>query len=306
MMNTNPSNSLHSRIRRVTAIQSNPGLSISRQTAKKLHVLYSYGKGRWAAKGYLGDALSGIRDEAHSRNGREAIVIANGHSTNQLDVAGVSEAINNGLDVFSMNSFLLSDLSWRITPSHYVLSDGFHRPDTGSDTSKRLWEMLDANPQIQLLAPHTWYPTLKDRRPSTLYFNDCGLEGWTTNISPMKPRGYLTLTAYKALSIAIHFGYDRIHIIGFDNTNYLNYHVDESGRIFFGGDTHFYSADSLDRDLSDMYPQGMADCLFDYSLCLLDLERCFGHAQIYNLDVNSSTRAFAKVVDSRFVVQKQD
>ncbi len=165
-MNTNHSNSLRSRIRRVTEIQSNPGLSISRQTAKKLHILYRYGRGRWAAKGYLGDALSGIRDEAHSRNGREAIIIANGHSTNQLDAARVSEAMNNGLDVFSMNSFLLSDLSWRITPSHYVLSDGFHRSDTESDTSKRLWEILDANPQIQLLA-HTLGTNLEDRRPST-------------------------------------------------------------------------------------------------------------------------------------------
>jgi len=154
IMNTNPSNSLRRRIRRVTAIQSNPGLSISRQTAKKLLVLYSYGRGRWAAKGYLGNALSSIREEAHSRTGREAIVIANGHSTNQLDVDRVSEAMNAGLDVFAVNSFLLSDLSRRITPSHYVLSDGFHRPDMDSDTSKRLWEVLDANPQIQLLA-HT-------------------------------------------------------------------------------------------------------------------------------------------------------
>jgi len=290
----------------VASIQVNPGLSVSRQAAKKLFVLYGYGRSRWAANGYLGSALSNMREEAGSRNGREAIVIANGHSTNQLDPDRVSEALNTGLDVFAVNSFLLSDLSRRITPSHYVLSDGFHKPDTGDDLSMRLWEVLDANPQIQLLAPHTWYPILRDRRPSTMYFNDCGLEGWTKNISPTKPRGYLTLTAYKALSIAIHFGYERIHIIGFDNTNYLNYHVNESGRISFGGDTHFYSAGSPDVDASDMYPQGMADCLFDYSLSLLDLERCFGHAPIYNLDVNSNTRAFAKIVDSRFISQKQD
>ena len=293
------------RIAAATAIESNPGLSISRQTAKKLHILYRFGRARWEARTYLGPALKRIKEEAQSQVGGEAIVIANGHSTNKLDVARVSAAMETGLKVFAVNSYLFSDLAQLMTPSHYVLSDGFHRPDATNDLSKRLWKVLDENPQIQLLAPHTWYPVLKTRRPETLYFNDCGLEGWTKNISPVRARGYLTLTAYKALALAIHFGYERVHIIGFDNSNYLNYRVDTSGRIWLGGDTHFYSVESPDQDLSEMYPQGMADCLFDHSLALLDLQRCFGHERVFNLDEKSSTHAFAKVADPRFVMQEK-
>jgi len=301
-LSRNNSDSVRNQIRRQSAIQSNPGLSISRQAVKRFHILYGFGRARWAAKSYFGTALGGIRNAAQSRVGREALVIANGHSTSNLDPHKMSKAIKGGLDVFALNSFLLSDLARQITPSHYILSDGAHHPDVESDLSSAVWNVLDAHPEIQLITPHGWYPTLRARRPSTIYFNDCGLEGWTKNISPLRPRGYISLTAYKALALAIHLGYERIHIIGFDNSNYLNYQVDESGRIFYGGDTHFYSADSPVTDASDMYPQGMADCLFDFSLCLLDLERCFGHAPIYNLDLGSNTRAFTKIADSRFLL----
>jgi hypothetical protein len=303
-MAINHSKTQRDRIRRVTAIGSNPGLSISRQAARKLFILYTFSKSRWAARGYLGHALSGIQELTQSKLGGEALIIANGHSVNQLNVEGVSEAVKNGLDVFALNSFLLSYLAAYVKPSHYVLSDPLHRLESDRDFSKRIWHELDAHPEIQLFTPHTWYSTLKDHRPFTMYFNDCDLEGWTKNISPLKPRGYLTLTAYKALALAIHLGYARIYIIGFDNTNYLNFYVNDSGRIFYGGDTHFYSADSPPIDVSDVYPQGMADCLFDHSRTLLDLERCFGHTSVINLDLNSSTSAFTKFADSRFVTKR--
>jgi hypothetical protein len=233
------------------------------------------------------------------------LIIANGHSVEQLDVEGVSVAMKHGLDVFAVNTFLLSDLSQVVKPTHYVLSDTLHQIDSDDESSRRIWQQLDQHPEIQLFVPHTWFPKLRNRRPEALYFNDCDLEGWSTNVSPLKPRGYLTLTAYKALALAIHLGYERIYIIGFDNTSYLNFHVNDTGQILYGGDTHFHSADSPLIDFTERYPQGIADCLFDYSRALLDLERCFARESIFNLDLQSTTRAFKKVSDSRFVIPKR-
>ena len=282
-------------------IQSNPGLSISRQIVKRALILRSYGKGRWESKGYLRAALRATREAGLSRSGRKALVIANGHSASLLNISGVIEARSKGLDVYAMNSFLLSDLSKLLTPTHYVLSDPQHHPSHSGALSQNLWAALDAHPEIQLVAPHDWYPTLKERRPSSMYFNNCGLQGWTTSTSPLKAMGYIYLTAYKALAFALHLGYMRVSIIGFDNSGYLNFSVDERNEIYYGGDTHFYSRDSPAQNFTGMYPQGMADCLFDYALCLLDLERCFKLAPIVNLDLSSRTSAFPKEADAHLI-----
>ena len=293
---------LRARISEAAVIQSNPGLSLSRQALKRLRILHGFSRQKWDSKGYFRDALSGTRELGRSREGREALVIANGHSTNRLNVDGVLEAMNVGMDVYGLNLYLLSELGRRVTPTHYVLSDPLHHPDHSDDLAKNLWVALDKHPEVQLVVPHDWHPALKERRPSSLYFNNCHLQGWTKNNSPLKAMGYIGLTAYKALAFALHLGYARVNIIGFDNSNYLNYRVDESNEIYFEGDTHFYASNSVAVNVSRMYSQGMADCLFDYSLCLLDLERCFKDSPIVNLDLQSLTRAFPKEADVRLVL----
>lgn len=282
-------------------IETSIGLSVSRQIAKRLLLIYSFGRVRWKTRTYLGHALKGMAGKKDSGRGCEALIIAHGHSTSKLNVEGVSRAVEQGLDVFAINNFYATELSSALSPTHLVLSDPFQGPNSDYDVAKKIWNHLDHHPEVQLIAPHAWFPELNVRRTSTLYYNDCGLQGLTKNISPMRPKGYVSRTAFAALAVAIYMGYDRIFIIGFDNTTHRNFHVDEVGEVYLKDNSHFFGAHASADDTSDVYPRGVADALFSDSLCLVDLDRCFSSSPVVNLDVESSTRAFKKIADPRLI-----
>jgi len=283
---------------RYSNIELSIGLSVSRQIAKRLLLLYSFGRVRWKTRTYLGKALKGMEGRRNSGVGREALVIAHGHSTSRLNVEGVSRAVEKGLDVFAISNFYATELSSTLSPSHLVLSDPFQGPNSDYDVAKKIWNHLEHDHEVQLIAPHAWFPELNVRRTSTLYYNDCGLQGLTKNISPMRPKGYVSRTAFVALAVAIYMGYDRIFIIGFDNTTHRDLHVDEVGEVYKQGNAHFFGAHASADDTSDVYRRGVADALFSDSLCLIDLDRCFSSSPVVNLDVESSTQAFKKISDS--------
>ena len=286
---------------RFANIESSIGLSVSRQIAKRALLLYSFGRVRWKTRKYLGHALKGMADKRNSGVGREALVIAHGPSTGRLNVEGVATAMEEGLDVFAVTNFYATELSSRVSPTYLVLSDPLSGPNSHYAMAKKIWHDLEDHPEVQLIAPHAWYPELNVLRPSTLYFNDCGLQGLTKNISPMRPKGYISRTAFVALAVAIYMGYDRIFIIGFDNTMHRALGVDEFGRIELESSSHFYGTYPPEDELGDDYDRGVADALFSDSLCLVDLDRCFSSSPIINLDVKSSTRAFRKMTDPRLI-----
>jgi len=283
-------------------IESSIGLSVSRQIAKRLLLLYSFGRARWETRTYLGHALKDMESKRNSGLGREALIIAHGPSTSRLNVEGVARAVEQGLDVFAINNFYATELSSTISPTHMVLSDpGFHPNASPSPVNEEVWNALDAHPEVQLIAPHSWYPELNVQRTSTLYFNDCGLQGLTKNISPMRPKGYVSRTAFVALATAIYMGYDQIFIIGFDNTMHRAFGVDEIGKVRIEGNSHFFGTYPIVDELDDNYGRGVADALFSDSLCLVDLDRCFSGSPVVNLDLKSSTRAFKKLEDLRLM-----
>jgi hypothetical protein len=286
-------------------LQENPGLSVSRQLSKRMRVLAQYGRERARSAAYLRRSLSGTRAVSGVRQGHEALVIANGPSARRLNPGAVRTAVEEGMDVFALNAYILTDLGGLVPPTHYVLSDPSHHPAQDTELSREIWRRLDASPEITLIAPHTWYPVLVGRRPTTLYFNECGLQGWTRSISPLRPMGYIYLTAYKALAYALHLGYDSVNIIGFDNSIFMYVSVDEHNRMSVMGDTHFYSS-ALGSTVPGNpefphYPLGMADWLFDFSLCFYDLRRCFAGRPVVNLDGYSLTDAFPKATRSPLV-----
>lgn len=286
---------------RFSNIESSVGLSVSRQIAKRLLLLYSFGRVRWKTRVYLRRALKVMAGKANSRIGCEALVIAHGHSTSRLNVEGVARAMEKGLDVFAINNFFATELSSSIVPTHLVLSDPLTGPNSHYAMAEKIWNDLDNHPEVQLIAPHAWFPELNARRTSTLYFNDCGLQGLTKNISPMRPKGYISRTAFVALAVAIYMGYERIFIIGFDNTTHRSFDVDEFGEVQIASDSHFYGTWAK-VDVQDLnIGRGVADALFSDSLCLSDLDRCFSSSPVINLDVKSSTRAFKKMADPRLI-----
>ena len=285
------------------AINLNPGLSVTTQAIKRVQILRVFGVSRVRSASYIRPALQKLRSLKGSALGRRAVIAANGHSSSTLDSKKLAHEIRNGLDFFAMNSFFDSKLASEITPTHFVLSDGAHHPNFGSHLGSRVWKKLEDSPGVQVIVPHHWYPSLRDKWPDVTFFNDLGLEGWTRNISPTRPRGYVSLTAYKALAVALHLGYSEIFIIGFDNTGFRNFTVGAGGEILYGGATHFYSSNTPQRDLSGEFPQGFPDVLFDYSLAMLDLDRFFLDPRIVNLDPSSNSRTIRRFAKPGFLTE---
>lgn len=290
-----------------TQIQENPGLSLTRQVSKRVQVLRTYCRDRISASSYLSASLKNTRSLAGSATGRQVLVIANGPSTSTLDPRNVRDAMKGGMDCFAMNDFILTDLSTEITPTYYVLSDPLDSPDSPNERARRIWNRLDEHSTTTLVVPHRWWKVLRARTPTPLFFNDCGLQGWTRNISPMRAMAYMPMTSFKALAFALFLGYEEIFVIGFDNSNFKFLNVNPMNEIYYSGKTHFYSGvdSTLDTSASFVidYRQGMADCLFDFSMCFYDLGHYFSYPSISNLDPCSLTDVFVKVVDSPLIRQ---
>jgi hypothetical protein len=114
---------------------------------------------------------------------------------------------------------------------------------------------------------------------------------WSKNINPLFPRGYLSMTLYKALSLALWFDYDRIFVLGMDNTYPRNVYCDRRNRILnleVHAGTEDYTA-----DWGDVYGS-MGDLLFELSHLFYDARKFAPNARIVNLDPYSLTDAFEK------------
>jgi hypothetical protein len=238
---------------------------------------------------------------------RSALVLGNGPSISKLDLVAVSSQQAVDLDVFVVNWFPLSELAKSITPNFIVLSDPAMAPSQVSDLRGcQLWDYLSLHSEIKIVVPSSWSKYL-DKESTwssrTIYFNDLGMEGLSKNIDPTKPRGYLSLTVYKALAMASYLGYRDISILGVDNTMFQGLSVTQENELMLG-DKHFYAKQRPDQNMSNFYPNGVADFFYDISLCFLHLRRCFGHLEnVYNLDGDSLVDCFVKADPYGLTVQ---
>lgn len=221
-------------------------------------------------------------------------MLGNGPSINAIDWEKLALRGAN-LDVFVVNWFVLSTNTF--IPDYVVLSDpAMHPSSKSNDRNPHLWKKLEDMESVILVVPVSWYRVLRnDTRfnQRIMYFIDSSLEGWRNGISPLLPRGYASLTAYKALAVANYLSYKRISILGIDNTMYHGLHVSPTNQILLK-DHHFYKSDN-DVDLSSFFPHGVADFFYDLSLCFMDLKSSFSKLNhVVNLDENSLVDAFTK------------
>ena len=275
---------------------TNPGLSIKKTILVRLRILLEFffrsSIDFWA----LRQAHRSARSVRGSKRGRNAIVIANGPSVNKLDPAKLAEAKTLGsLDIFAVNWFATSELAKFIEPDFYVLSD----PDTGVNSehlnSSSLWSQLSQWKSVTLVLPHNWLKLFRSQTNfDAIFFDDRELIGWSKNLDLHRPRGFMSMTAFKALAAALYFDYDNIFVIGFDNSMYLNVSVNLDNEL---GQTplHFYreSTEKVEK-LENWYPGGMSDYLYDHARCFSDLRYIFSDSRITNLDPASLTDAFKK------------
>jgi hypothetical protein len=119
------------------------------------------------------------------------------------------------------------------------------------------------------------------------------MSAWSDSTSPIRPRGYISLTLYKALALAIYQGYSEIYVLGMDNTEHLNLASDVNNSIL-NRSNHSYSTKTDEMtDISDLFSDGIAGAFLMYAQTFGDLKKF--RAKITNLDKHSLTSQFPKI-----------
>jgi hypothetical protein len=294
-------------------IYLSPNLSVVRLFVQKMSVLFSYAHQRLLNIKNFNDSLARMKGSKGSKNSRVALIVANGPSASKIDWQSVRDRkVHQDLDLYLINYAPL-DASYKEfidMIDFLVLSDPEMHPNSSSTKNLRNWERIKEIPNAKLISPTHWHfsiPDLACEKLECLHFNDFSLEGISNNVSPLRGRGYSSLTAYKALSCAIYFGYKRILIIGFDNSGFKDITVDSDLNLLqLPG--HALGDYSKAWDCTSHYPGGIGDFLYDYSELFLSLRRCFSSFNVTNLGLDSEVDAFPKIqpVDEYFSLLRKN
>ena len=295
-------NSSMSYFERYSSPHTHPGGGVFRTLVQKLRVLANFIVRRIAQGPGRHQALSPLAGLAGSAAGRDVLVIASGPSAASLNVREVAKRQRAGdLVVVVTNYFLNSPLATTITPDYLVWSDSVFSPMNRGHNAKA-WDALEATPDVRVVVPWTWHSvittmTLADR---FLYFDNDTLEGWSSNISPLKPRGYQGSTGVKALALALHLGGRQVFVAGLDLSYFQQFTVDSDNRVL-RQPAHLKNTDSGIQDIGKDTINGLADTLYSTANQFLALRSHFSGRGVINLDPQSLVDAFAKVTEHPLV-----
>jgi hypothetical protein len=240
------------------------------------------------------ESLENLKRLRNSKSGKYALVIANGPSAERIRPERINELqILGQLEVFVMNGFYKSGLNEKITPDNYVLSDPDHAPYS-PNLFEGLWSFI-SDGSVKVFCPRTWNIDSEIIAPDRVaHFEDRPLEIWSKNTNPTRPRGYPSMTAFKALAIANYMGFEKIFVIGLDNSMFLTLEVDVNNRILQGPNHAGASGGSSSYLLDDFFPGGISDYFYGLAHDSYQLKKLFKKYPITNLDGQSFTDAFRK------------
>lgn len=237
-----------------------------------------------------------LRTYQHSKKNFSAIVIGNGPSQGYLTPEILNQFKNNGGEIFVVNFWNQNPLLSSVIPNYIVISDPLTLSNQSSgfdDKNTSLKEFILNNPEIKIICPTYRCEDLGSTfgGDRIIGFIDTELRGLTNNIAPTKARGYVSMTLYKALAMALWFDYKKIFILGMDNTYPRNTFCDADNKIL-NLEIHA-GIDDFITDHSERYV-GMGDLMVDLSHLYYDAKK-FAHSNtVFNLDPYSLTDAFPK------------
>lgn len=222
-----------------------------------------------------------------------ALVIGNGPSQGTLTLDNLREFRDYGGQTLCVNYYYSNPIFDTYPPDWLILSD----PNTLND-SPGLMQRIRNNVDMKLLLPLEWkskHPELA-RRSNTYFFNDTFCSSWS-NINPLFPRGYVSMTLYKALAIANYVGFSHIGVIGMDNSYPRTIYNDPDNHVC-NLESHSSEPDWL-SDQSELFPN-VASLIEDFYLLFHHLTY-FPNHHTYNLDPYSLTDRFRKISINRFI-----
>ena len=249
--------------------------------------------------------MSRTKSLRNSMVNKKALVLGNGPSLNKLDIKRVNQ---DGPDIWVVNNFYRFKGAKELRVTHYVITDPEHINLNEKGGNKELEEILRfiREKSATIVFPH-WAveaPLLaKLDNVKILYLDDRQLSAWSKNTSPSKPRGYLTVTLYKALGFALFLGYKEICILGMDNSLFKSHVSDVHNRILQTPGDYAYT-DKRTWDYTETFMDGMAGAFTMYSHLFGDLNKFKG--PIKNLDPDSLTTAFPKFASHQWIISPKN
>jgi len=245
------------------------------------------------------NSLNELKKLKNSKIGRTALVLASGPSADGLNHDFLEHFVD---DVLVINGFNKLKIAEKIKPVFYGLSDPAHLKDLSGKQESERQDLLTYVKKVgaTLFLPHSAYESKFFNEFKCLFFDDRELTFFNNSINPTKPRGYGSTTIYKMLALACFLNYDKIYILGIDNTNFYNYRGTPDNRII---DVGLNTAESSDSSRSSFiseyeteFTSGIAGRMQSYSHLFGDLNK-FPKNKIINLDPNSLLDVFPKLLD---------
>jgi hypothetical protein len=248
-------------------------------------------------------ALSKLKNAKNSKSECHALVLANGPSVNKLNFDVVRNLQKEKkLELVGVNFFPIVSASHGLHLDHLVLSDPVTIPSVKSERNSKLWDWISNNPKTAIYVPTNWTAEFDESKlveqSRVFFFDDTCLLGWSSNISPLKARGYASLTAYKALAISVFLGFNTLNIIGFDNDQFKFIRVTDDNEIF--QDPNHFTEYASEHNLTDILLNGISDYFYDTGQVFADLH-LFRKKDILNLDNESLIDCFPKAKHSSMV-----
>jgi hypothetical protein len=227
---------------------------------------------------------------------KRALIIGNGPSQGYLKKIELDKFVETGGETYCVN-FWNSNKSLRShVPTWMVFSDEYHLFGKNFK-SINLIKYLRGNPSINIIIPTYHIKLARELKlPNKIYaIIDYELSIWR-NINPLFPRGYLSMTLYKALAWATYLNYHSIGLIGMDNT-YPRKIYNDKKNCLIAMETNAGNKDWL-NNLSLLY-SNVAAYVDDLTRLFYHLEY-FPKKKIFNLDPYSLTDRFKKVTKDSF------
>lgn len=236
------------------------------------------------------DSLKKLILLKNTKVNKYSLIFANGPSAKNIDFKNIKKLQKKGvLDVFVMNHLMEDEYFIKnLDPQFIVLSD----PDHKYKKKSKLWSYIYSKPDLKIVSPLDWHSNAQCKN-SCIHFNDQSLEGIVKNIDPRYSRGYPSLTALKALSMAIHLGYKKIYITGFDNSWFLKIKVDDRNRIKIQPN-HGSAAYHKEKDLTFSYDNNISNLYLDLFVINNAFKKYFDKKNIINTSKTSLIDIYSK------------
>lgn len=259
---------------------------------------------QWAIKTVIDSdsnkvSLRSTRMISGTKKKKNAVVLGNGPTVKNLNFVRVRELkLKEELEIFTVNYGLLDEDIQNLEPNYLVLSDEMTMPNALDERTTELWKRISESKGIVVITPTSWHSKFDElkqcKNGSCLHFKDSSLEGISKSTSPLRARGYSSMTTYKALAFAVHLGYAEIFCAGIDNSSFKSVEVNQHNHLIQNS-RHLNENYMKSKDISVGYPNGMCDYLADYASLFYTLRRCFGSKKIVNLALDSELDVFRKI-----------